>query len=214
MPGDISSLCSKLSLDDDEKIQISVESLDLENLDESLSLVGRVLANRVINFDSIADLYKRLWNPRDGLICKLLAENTVLFQFRNLIDRQKVINGSPWLFDKFLHALSDMNVSQIGSKLDITSCPFWVRLHDVPIGLINKSFATEAGNIIGKFITVDTDSDGLSIGRFLRIRVDINISKPLRRSVTVIPVSSIPPLALPPPTAHGSGLLCQAAHSR
>ncbi|KAK6121173.1 hypothetical protein DH2020_045094 [Rehmannia glutinosa] len=183
MSEDISFLCSNLSLNDEENTTISLDPNDLQNLDESLNLVGRILSPRVINFESIASLFKRLWSPRHGLICKPLGDNTLLFQFRNRVDKQKVIDGSPWLFDKALLALSDASAIQIGSQLNITTCPFWIQLHNVPIGLMNKNFATNVANTIGNYIALDVDSDGSTIGRFLRIRVNLDITKPLRRVV-------------------------------
>ncbi|KAK6120507.1 hypothetical protein DH2020_045765 [Rehmannia glutinosa] len=128
-------------------------------------------------------MFKRIWNPRHGLVCKPLGENTVLFQFSNLVDMKKVLNGSPWLFDKSLLALSEINALHIGSKLEVSSCPFWIQIHDLPIGLMNKSFAEATGNIVGKYLYVDAASDGSLIGRFLRVRVDLNITKPLRRII-------------------------------
>ncbi|KAK6124657.1 hypothetical protein DH2020_041597 [Rehmannia glutinosa] len=46
-----------------------------------------------------------------------------------------------------------------------------------------RAFHTLVGNMIGKFLDVDNDSSGSVFGKFLRIRCEIDISKPLRRVV-------------------------------
>ncbi|KAK6154906.1 hypothetical protein DH2020_009154 [Rehmannia glutinosa] len=183
MADNLSSIYAKLSLNDEEKIEISADSLSLEDFDGSNFLVGRVLVPWIINFDSISSMFKRLWNPRHGLSCKPLGDNTVLFMFKNAVDMKKVLNGSPWLFDKSLLALTEADASQIGSNIEVTTCQFWVQIHDLPIGLMNRVFAKTSGDTIGKFLEVDVDSDGCSFGRFLRIRVEMDITKPLRRVV-------------------------------
>ncbi|KAK6125585.1 hypothetical protein DH2020_040666 [Rehmannia glutinosa] len=181
MADHLSSIYAKLSLNEEEKIEISADALNLTDFEGSNFLVGRVLAPRVINFESISSMFKRLWNPRHGLSCKPLGDNTVLFMFKNAVDMKKVLNGSPWLFDKSLLALTEVDASQIGSNIEVSSCQFWAQIHDLPIGLMNRVFAEISGNTIGKFLEVDVDSDGCSFGRFLRIRVEMDITKPLRR---------------------------------
>ncbi|KAK6144343.1 hypothetical protein DH2020_021163 [Rehmannia glutinosa] len=113
-------------------------------------------------------MFKRLWNPRHGLSCKPLGTNTALFIFKNKVDMKKVLNGSPWLFDKSLLALIEADVAQVGSNIEVSSCQFWIQIHDMPIGLMNKVFAKVSGNTITKFLEIDVDSDGYLYGRFLR----------------------------------------------
>ncbi|KAK6140252.1 hypothetical protein DH2020_026050 [Rehmannia glutinosa] len=183
MADDITTLYANLSLNEEENTTIPLDASHLNVTDGSLCLVGKILSSRIINFDSIAAMFKRLWSPRHGLSCKPLGDNSILFQFRNRVDKQKVIAGSPWLFDKALLALSEVSGTQIGSQLEIKTCPFWIQVHNTPLGLMNRNFATTAANTIGSFIALDVDSEGLAIGRFLRIRVNLDISKPLRRVI-------------------------------
>ncbi|KAK6118992.1 hypothetical protein DH2020_047278 [Rehmannia glutinosa] len=93
---------------------------------------------------SILNPYPRCSNDygttRHGLSFKSLGNNTVLFMFHNIVDMKKVLNGSPWLFDESLFALAEACASQIGSKLEVSTCQFWLQVHDLPIGLMNKSF--------------------------------------------------------------------------
>ncbi|KNA02739.1 hypothetical protein SOVF_215750, partial [Spinacia oleracea] len=70
------------------------------------------------------------------------------------------------------------------SEVVFSKSPFWVRLLDVPFGRRNPSFAYDIGEDLGGFIEFD-DSDPLGWEAFMRIKVLVDIDKPLRRVVKV-----------------------------
>lgn len=185
MEENLETLYARLSLVEDEKYKIFTDDVIPSNFDLSSSLIGKILAPRTISFDQIVSLFKRLWNPKGILSCKPLEDNTVIFTFENLADKIRVQKGSPWLLDKCLMLLENATPDMVISKLSFSVCPFWIQLHGLPLALLNKNFASLAGNSIGHFLEVDTDIFGSVIGRYLRIRVEININKPLRRILQI-----------------------------
>ncbi|KAK6122930.1 hypothetical protein DH2020_043330 [Rehmannia glutinosa] len=86
-----------------------------------------------------------------------------------------------WLFDKFLLALHEAADTSISSKIPFDRGQFRIQLHNLPLGLRNLQFAKIAGNTVGKFLMIDSDSDGSLIGKYLRINVEVDISKSFRR---------------------------------
>jgi hypothetical protein len=48
-----------------------------------------------------------------------------------------------------------------------------------PMGLMSRSAGEEIGEMIGEVIAVDADEDEVAIGEFLRIKVCLDIRKPL-----------------------------------
>ncbi|KAK4413609.1 hypothetical protein Salat_2773600 [Sesamum alatum] len=60
-------------------------------------------------------------------------------------------------------------------------CDFHVLVHDLPIGKMHKDMAVFLGNQLGKFKDVDLDGPDRYWGSSLRIRVSLDITKPLRR---------------------------------
>jgi hypothetical protein len=53
------------------------------------------------------------------------------------------------------------------------------------MGLMNKAVDKVIGDEIGESIEVDFESDDLAAGRFLRLKVRLDICKPLMRGTTV-----------------------------
>ncbi|KAK6135488.1 hypothetical protein DH2020_030774 [Rehmannia glutinosa] len=152
MEEDLNSLYARLSLGDKERSPISTDDLSSHQIDPSLSLVGKLLAPRIISFDQISSLFRKLWNPKGSLSCKPLHDNVVLFIFGSLADKMRVMAGTPWIFDRYILLLREATEDMISTQLQFTTCPFWVQLHGLPLGLFSKTFAERAGNYIGKFL--------------------------------------------------------------
>jgi hypothetical protein len=61
----------------------------------------------------------------------------------------------------------------------------WVRVLDLPLDMMNKVYAKLIGNWIGRYLSADVDEEGLAWGEELRIRVEIQVDKPLVRGVNL-----------------------------
>lgn len=59
--------------------------------------------------------------------------------------------------------------------------PFWLRLFDFLLSLMNEGFTKFVGNKIGAFMEVTKDREGSCIGKFMRMRVNMDIRRPLQR---------------------------------
>lgn len=64
--------------------------------------------------------------------------------------------------------------------------PIWVRVFKLPMGMMNKMTGEAIGRELGKFMEMDREEDGTAVGRFLRIKVRLDIRKPLMHGVTVV----------------------------
>lgn len=82
--------------------------------------------------------------------------------------------------------LADLDETKTLDELDFHHIPIWIRVSQLPLGLMNADVAEVIGNEIGAFLDVDTDDGSRAVGRFLRVKVRIDIRKPLMRGVTVI----------------------------
>ena len=63
-------------------------------------------------------------------------------------------------------------------KFDKTS--FWIRLYDIPPFFMTINTANSVGALFGEVIEVD-DREIIMGGRFIMVRVIMDITKPLRR---------------------------------
>ncbi|KAF7153351.1 hypothetical protein RHSIM_Rhsim01G0274800 [Rhododendron simsii] len=63
---------------------------------------------------------------------------------------------------------------------DFSVCPFWVQIHGLPIGKMNRSNAEIIGRRFQKLLAIETNPYGIMLDRsFLRVRVEINLNLPL-----------------------------------
>lgn len=57
----------------------------------------------------------------------------------------------------------------------------WVQMFNLPLGMMNRTYCELLGMTIDEVLDVDVDKDSLGWGPFLRVRVWVDISKPLLR---------------------------------
>ena len=60
-------------------------------------------------------------------------------------------------------------------------CLFRVQIHGLPLGLMNEKIGVVLGEVIGDVEEIVTDDGKLAWGKYLTIKVSINVSNPLKR---------------------------------
>lgn len=71
-------------------------------------------------------------------------------------------------------------------EYDFNLSSFWVRILNMPVELMDRKMATEVGNAIGEVLAIDWRDRGGGWTEFMRIRIIIDIHKPLRRVVRYV----------------------------
>ncbi|XP_021864582.1 uncharacterized protein [Spinacia oleracea] len=128
---------------------------------------------------------RKIWNPKHGMDAKCLEKNMFFFQFHHWRDKEFAMEAQPWHFDKHILALCDVKGDLKPSEYPLHLVPFWVRVYDLPImGRNNEANAKIIGNKLGEFMKVD-QSDIVGINKSLRIRVMIDVQKPLKDEIEI-----------------------------
>ncbi|KAM6569413.1 hypothetical protein CsatB_017398 [Cannabis sativa] len=96
-------------------------------------------------------------------------------------DKERVLTQEPWHFQNHHIVLYKPTPLQNVTPSDLKFSPFWIQVYRLPFLSKSRGLAVALGNIIGKFLEVYTDSLNEGWGPFLRIRVNIDVTKPLRR---------------------------------
>lgn len=105
----------------------------------------------------------------------------LLFIFKDEADLEWVIKQSPWTFDKYLVVLQKPDVDNSIESMSFNSSPFWVQLHNVSLSRMSKENAESIRASIGEVEEEDVPASGQGYGRFLSIRVKVEIRQPLCR---------------------------------
>ncbi|KAA3459399.1 nucleolin-like [Gossypium australe] len=127
-----------------------------------MCLVGKVLTNSVVNFLFLKNTLADLWHPLRGVTITEMEDKRILFRFYCKIDLKRVMDGLPW-------------------GEDPKSVPLWDTVHNLPIGFTSEETARQIGDFIGNFMEYDASLVTRGNNSFMRIRVLIDISLPLKR---------------------------------
>lgn len=122
-----------------------------------------------------------LWHTVCGVQIQDLGEKWYLFQFFHVMNMKRVLKGSPWTFNNHLLVLYKLQWGEDQLKVPLIFSPFWVQIHDVPVGLYSEKLAVQLGNFLGYFLEYDRANLGKENRNYIRIRAQIDIRRLLKR---------------------------------
>ncbi|XP_059457118.1 uncharacterized protein LOC132186993 [Corylus avellana] len=184
MGDDLETLCGKISLIVGEKVGIPVSEGEIvaDREKGERCLVGRIGIEKKVNKEAFRNVLSRIWRTMGSVVFKEMQDNVWLFEFVDLDDKKRVMEGRPWSFDRQILVLNDFDGSIPPAQMQFTHSPFWIQVHDMPLLCINKGVGTKIGESLGTLEDIDVAGDGGGWGRCLRIRVNIDLNNPVERS--------------------------------
>ncbi|XBI32923.1 hypothetical protein VPH35_056302 [Triticum aestivum] len=175
-----------LKLSDEEKKGVRIRFSGKETgKNVAAQAVGKVLSEKLAHPDAISLTLGKIWCPIKGTDCKEIGVNQFVFTFNQETGKRKALDNGPWMFDKDLVVVEDYDPSKRPEDYQFNEIPIWVRVFDLPLGMMNMESAEDIGNLIGRFVEADTGADGNAIGKYLRIKVRMCIDKPIMRGFTL-----------------------------
>ncbi|TXG72024.1 hypothetical protein EZV62_000603 [Acer yangbiense] len=159
---------------------------EIDKLYASMSLteregpVRRLQADEGFLFTDCGDLE----GPR-GVEIEVISTNIYAFHFQSFDDRKRVLMGGPWSFDGALIVLEEPEGKGAINSLLFNSVDFWVQISNVPMICMTKDIGKFLGSIIGEVREVDVGPLGDCLGKFMRVRVAVEVDTPLRRFLRV-----------------------------
>ncbi|TXG59653.1 hypothetical protein EZV62_014226 [Acer yangbiense] len=184
---DIACLCESLSHTDiDGPVQILKANLKVEAVQRmSLCLIGKIMSCKAVNRGAFMRVIGRIWQVSRGFEVESVSGNMFSFHFQNEDDRQRVIWGSPWHFDDALLVLEKPVGKGLIESLKFNLAEFWIQIHQIPIICMSRKIGWFLGGLIGEVLEVDGGNTGEARGKFMRVRVRLEINKPLKRCLRV-----------------------------
>uniref|UniRef100_A0A803PEK6 Reverse transcriptase domain-containing protein n=1 Tax=Cannabis sativa TaxID=3483 RepID=A0A803PEK6_CANSA len=183
---------ASITLEEEETggLQYGVNDDDLSEIDDRWCLVGRFITDREIDFLAMQHKMASLWRPGRGLYVKELEPNLYLFQFYHEVDIGRVIEGSPWTFDRIQLVFKRLRSGENPRSVVLNSLDFWVQLHGMSTEFMSQRVVRDIANYIGSFVEADPNNF-MGIWRdYLRVRVTIRVDRPLKRKMKLEKVGS------------------------
>nr|XP_020154401.2 uncharacterized protein LOC109739757 [Aegilops tauschii subsp. strangulata] len=123
------------------------------------------------------------WDLAKDVKIRPLEDNLYTLQFGCLGDWERVMEEGPWTFKGKAVVLSLYDGITKPSSIELNKIDIWMQIHDLPDGFYPKIKALSA--TVGEFIYAETKSHDFE-GNFARIRVRINVTKPLKNTVSLV----------------------------
>ncbi|XP_060974011.1 uncharacterized protein LOC133039194 [Cannabis sativa] len=178
-----------ICLEDEEEHEVSLaDDCDEEeelNFDDRWCLVGRMLSGKVSDFQIFQNIIADLWKPGRGIFIKILDQNRFLFQFYHEIDIKRVIDGSPWTYDRKQLLIERLEPGGNPRTIDINTLDMWVQIHDLRTGFKTEWAIREAARYIGQYVESDPNNFQGVWRDYLRVRVRVNVNAPLKRRMKI-----------------------------
>lgn len=183
MAEDLENQMARFSLTEGEQTGIVVLDTDVEELEQigERCLVGRIITEKAINREAFRSLMTNLWRVKDGIQFKEIQDNLWVIEFAEMKDKKRILDGRPWLFDRHLVALEELDGSTIPSQMAFPKAAFWIQVHDIPLVCMSKEVGYNIGASIGPVIAVEASGGESGWHKSLRIKVDLELSKALER---------------------------------
>ncbi|CAN1164622.1 hypothetical protein LINPERHAP2_LOCUS25672 [Linum perenne] len=130
------------------------------------SVVVRLLGKNV-GYPYLCHRLRAIWKPVGNIHIVDLDRSCFLVKFAYEQDYFKALTGGPWTI------------------LDHYKMVAWVRFLHLPIHFYHAQVLTSLGNLIGKTVKIDFNTQRAERGRFARIAIELDLSEPLPPTVLI-----------------------------
>jgi hypothetical protein len=182
MADDLSRMWENFSLLEEEDEEVDVQANDFQEVTVRGRdcVVGKLVADRYVSKETIKTTLQGLWRSK-GMSFKALGENLFIIEFEKSRDKKRVLDGRPWVFEGSLFLVEDYDARIPPGKITFDRASFWVRMFELPLGCMGREVGRKIGSTVGIVEEVDTEVDGVGWGEYLRVKISIDLAKPLSR---------------------------------
>ncbi|CAN1176737.1 hypothetical protein LINPERHAP2_LOCUS32704 [Linum perenne] len=144
----------------------------------SNSVVVRLLGKSV-GYSFLCHRLHAIWKPMGNIHIVDLDKNYFMVKFANDQDYFKALTGGPWMIlDHYLIVHQWDHSFRVSNDLP-KKMVAWVRFPHLPIHFYHVEVLTSLGNLVGKTIKIDFNTQRAERGKFSRIAIELDLSEPL-----------------------------------
>lgn len=181
----LEDLYAQLSLEEDEESGVIVPEGQVKKQHNTYVLVGKFLTEKNINFNAMQNVLASLWRPKEGMEIHDLGGHRYSFVFFHVLDMRKVLEGGPWTFEQSLLVYQKLQGNEDPHLVKLHKSDIWVHVYDMPQGFMSENILMNIGNFVGQFVKSDPNNFNESWRMYARIRVTMDLEKPLRRRMKI-----------------------------
>jgi hypothetical protein len=180
----VAGLLQNLKLSEEEMQGVKVDwAQRRKKVDGSNQAIGKLLSEKPAHPDAICQSLGFVWCPIRGTECREMGDNIFLFTFNQESGKRKAVEEGPWMFEKELIILEDFVPTKRLNEYEFKTIPIWVCLSGLPLGMMDRSTGLLVGRKLGTYEDMEVGDNDMAVGKYLRVKVRIEVSKPLLRGV-------------------------------
>ena len=153
----------QLSAAESKGLKIGLKGKPTEGDGGPAQALGKVLSEKFIHPETVEQALGRVWCPLKGIECRSLGENKFLITFLQDSGKRKALDEGPWMISKELVVVADIDRRKSLDEIEFVSVPIWIRIMNLPFGLMNKEAGMTFGKEIGEFMLVDLEHGDVPI---------------------------------------------------
>ena len=150
----------------------------------STSLIVKVFG-RSVGYVFLVNKLKTMWNFAGNFSCVDLGLGFFLIRFDSQSGFEDVLKRGPWFIGEHFLSLRPWVPNFRASAASVKTVAIWVRLPELPVEYYHKDSLLHIGSGLGPVLRVDFNTAAGTRGRFARICVQIDLDKPLARTVRI-----------------------------
>lgn len=148
----------------------------LANLVSDTSLIGRLVSVRFYSKQLLQPIIRVGWRFVKDFKIEEVSPNRFLFTFISKEDKDRVLQMAPWNFKGLLMILKEWASGINIDETPLDHAEYWVQIHGLPLGSLERDNALLPGSKIGELLSVDA----IDIQKpYLRIKIRFHIDSPL-----------------------------------
>ncbi|XP_050263849.1 uncharacterized protein LOC126708070 [Quercus robur] len=126
-----------------------------------------------------------LWKPVGRLECVDLGHGFFLTRFSLREDYDAILKKGPWFIGEHFLSIRPWELDFRPATANVSSIAVWIRLNELPIEYYNEEALVQIGKSIGTVLRIDTHTASETRGRFTRLCVQIDVTKPLVTGISI-----------------------------
>ncbi|KAM0884186.1 hypothetical protein ACQ4PT_031138 [Festuca glaucescens] len=123
------------------------------------------------------------WDLAQEVKIRALDNNLYMMKFSCLGDWDKVMEGGPWTFRGHPVILAPYDGFTKPSEISLDRFKIWIQIHDLRDGF--KPMIEVLAGKVGEYVSTEPVSGDFS-GNFFRVRIWLDVQKPLKNHVSMI----------------------------
>lgn len=170
-----------LSIKETNRVELNEEDVSVGMEEAGKSIIGKIYGEKRANLVGVQSTMMKLLAHRG--LCKVvaLAPNVFQFVFKEATEREGILQGHAWLFDNQLIVLHFWTECLCWTDACFNVSPVWIQVWYIPRHWFSIETGLKIGSMTGNVRDVLLVEVGEKEDRYLKVQVEIDITKPLLR---------------------------------